>query len=181
MKTILILLKTFIYKNLINIHTGTVLTKIKSTFYISLVTSPFAFLIEKIMEWFSINFVYVLFVMGAILVDHLLGSYIHAFVKRDFSMKENIKGFVVKCFLVIAVGYLVEGFKHILGGGNFITDYFSVISRLMVFVYPAGSALMNCSIITKGTFPPTSWISKITRFNKDMSLEPFKNSNKKNG
>lgn len=181
MKTILMLLKAFLYKNLINIHTGTVLTKIKSTFYISLLSSPFAFLVEMIMEWFSINFVYVLFVMGAIIVDHLLGSYIHAFVKRDFSMKENIKGFVLKCLLVIAVGYLIEGFKHILGGGNFLTDYFSVISRLMVFVYPAGSALMNCSIITNGKFPPTSWIKKITRFNKDMNLEHFTKSKKENG
>ncbi|TSE05261.1 hypothetical protein [Aquimarina algiphila] len=176
MNTILFIIKKFIYKNLLSIHSGTVLAKVKSTFYLSLITSPFGFLGEKIMEWFSINFVYVLFVMGAIIVDHILGSYIHAFVKRDFSMKENIKGFVLKCLLVIAVGYLIEGFKHILGGGNFITDYFSVISRLMVFVYPAGSALMNCSIITNGKFPPTSWISKITKFNKDMNLDAFKNA-----
>lgn len=164
----------WIYKNLLIMHFGSVYSKIKSTFYLSLIISPIAFFLEKVMEWLSLNYEYVGFVVAAILIDHLIGSWVHAVHNRDFTIKKNIQGLFTKCALVLLVGILVEGFHHIVGVDNFLTDYFSVISRLMVFIYPAGSALMNCAIITKGKFPPVSWMVKLNRFNKEMTLESFK-------
>ncbi len=164
----------FIYLNLLFIHKGSLASKAKATLYLSLSASPFAVLIEKFTAWYNINYGYVVFVLIAIMFDHFLGTWVHAFIKRDFSMKKNIQGLLIKCSMVLMVGVLVEGFKHILGSENFITDYFNLVSRLMVFIYPAGSALMNCAIITNGTFPPTSWMGKITKFNSNMDLKYFK-------
>ncbi|QLE02873.1 hypothetical protein HX109_15340 [Galbibacter sp. BG1] len=171
------MLLKFLYHNLLIIHQGSIIGKVKATLYISLIGSPLAFIVDKITHWYSLNFGYVSFVIIAILFDHFLGTWVHAWIKRDFSMKKNIQGLFIKSAMILFVGVLVEGFKHILGKDNILTDYFSMISRLMVFVYPAGSALMNCAIITNGAFPPTSWIKKITRFNKDMRLEHFKEKN----
>jgi len=59
-----------------------------------------------------------------------------------------------------------------------VTDYFSILSRLMVLIYPAGSALMNFSLITKGNFPPTAWMDKIKEFNTKMKMDGFKDTKK---
>ena len=76
------------------------------------------------------------------------------------------------------VGVLVEGSSRLMGDHKFLLDYFSLISRLMVFIYPAGSALITISLITKGTFPPTAWIKKITQFNKTLDLKELNGDNK---
>ncbi len=160
-------------KNLILIHKGSIWAKLQATFLLSVASSPFVFAIEKLTDWYTTNFAYLSFVAVAIILDHILGSWVHAFVKKDFSLKKNIYGLFAKAFLIVAVGILIEGFKHILGGENFIADYFNLLCRLMVFIYPAGSALMNCSLITKGRFPPTSFMERLTRFNKDMDINVF--------
>lgn len=178
MSQILIPMLNFFLKNLVVIHKGSIASKIKSTFLISFSLSPFPFLVEKLTNWYMANYGYVAFVLIAILFDHFLGSWVHAFIKRDFEMKKNIQGLFIKCAMVLVVGILGEGFQHILGTANFLTDYFNLMTRLMVFVYPAGSSLMNCAIITNGRFPPTSWISKITHFNSDMDLNYFKTNQK---
>lgn len=95
-------------------------------------------------------------------------------------MKKNIQGFLVKVSLVLLVAILLEGISHILGKNNFITQYFKIISQLMVFIYPAGSALINSSIITEGTFPPIGFLEKIKRFNKEMDISQFKKKNSNN-
>src|SRR5690606_25349140 len=109
-----------------------------STSKLALASSPFAYLIGFVTDWFSLNSGYVIFVFIAIIIDHIIGTWLHAFVKRDFSMKKNITGFFTKTFLAIAVGILAEGVTYILGSGMFVGDYFNTLSRLMVFIYPAG-------------------------------------------
>ena len=163
----------FILENLLIIHTGTPLARIKSSLLLSVFASPFAMLGDMVIDWLAFNIVYVQFVFGAIIFDHFLGSYIHAFIKKDFSILENIKGLMIKCVLVVTVGYLNEGFLHTVGKEGVLGIYLGVILKLMVFVYPAGSAWMNSSIITNGKFPPTSWINKINLFNKNLDIKDF--------
>ena len=148
--------------------------KLKSVAYLTLIASPFAFIIEGIGEWFNINIAFIGFVFGAVIIDHLVGTYVHAKIKKDFSMKKNIQGFFMKAFLIVGVYFLGRGIVHILGEENVVAIYFRMIMRLMVFIYPAGSALVNISIITKGKFPPIGFMEKITRFNKNMDLNEFK-------
>lgn len=161
-------------QKLVLIHKGTVLMKLKATTLLSLVGSPFVFLGESIINWFHLNIEFVLFVFGAIIIDHLAGSYVHAYIKKDFSIKQNIKGFFIKTTLVILVFFLGRGIVSILGNDNTVALYFKIIMRLMVFIYPAGSALVNISIITNGKFPPIGFMKKLTKFNENMDLSEFK-------
>lgn len=173
----------FLRDNLYLIHSGDFEQRILSTSKLALASSPFAYISGLLTDWFSLNSGYVIFVFIAIIIDHLVGTWVHAFINRDFSMKKNIVGFFTKTFLAIAVGILAEGVTYILGSGMFVGDYFNTISRLMVFIYPAGSALMNVSVITKGVFPPTSWMEKISNFTHKSDLGEFqgpkKNDNEK--
>ena len=145
----------------------------KAVLKLSLFGSPVAWIIEKINGWYFENYGYVLFVMVAIFFDHVLGTWVHGWIKRDFSFKKNVYGLFTKISLSVFVGIMIEGMTHIMGKENFITDYFSLVCRLMVFVYPAGSALWNCAIITKGVFPPVSFLKKVKGFNESLDLKQF--------
>lgn len=165
----------FLRDNLCLIHNGDFEQRIFSTSKLALASSPIAYLMGFITDWFSLNSGYVIFVFIAIIIDHLVGTWVHAFIKRDFSMKKNIVGFFTKTFLAIAVGIIAEGISYIMGEGMFVTDYFNTLSRLMVFIYPAGSALMNVSVITKGAFPPTAWMERVKNLSQGDGLKKEKN------
>lgn len=162
------LLKFIIY-NIFAIHYGGTITKVKATLTLAITVSPIPFILERVTAWYFDNYVYVSFIFVAVFFDHLVGSFVHAFIKRDFSWKRNIKGFLTKTSMVVVVGVLLEGIVHILGS-NFLTDYFSVLSKLMIFIYPAGSALANVAIITDGKFPPTAWMDRLKKFNKNLKI-----------
>lgn len=159
--------------NLAIIHKGTAFLKLKSTFIISLLTYPSIIILESIGKWFDINYIYVYFVFGAVAIDHILGTYVHAWIKRDFSIKQNIKGFLIKTTLIIFVDFLGNGVVHILGDNNLMSEYFKTMMRLMVFVYPAGSAVMNASIISNGDFPFVGFLKKIKRFKQNLNVDEF--------
>lgn len=165
---------SFIIKNLVLMHKGTVVLKIKSTFVLALISTPFAFMTEGVLDWFKLNVEFISFVFGAVILDHLIGSYVHAYIKRDFTLKKNVQGFFMKTALIVAVFFLGRGMVSILGDDNLVAAYFRTIMRLMVFLYPAGSALVNCSIITKGKFPPLGFMNKISQFNSNLDLNEFK-------
>jgi hypothetical protein len=161
-------------------HKGTAALKLKSAFILAVISSPFAILTEGVLNWFKVNAGFILFVFGAVIIDHLVGSYVHAYIKRDFTLKKNIQGFFMKTALIVAVFFLGRGIVHILGDDDIVAVYFRTIMRLMVFLYPAGSALVNISIITKGKFPPIGMMKKISQFNTNLDLSEFKEKKNNN-
>jgi len=170
---------SFALKQLVLMHKGSIMVKFKSTLVLSIMTAAPVGLFETLSNWLIDNSAYIGFVLFAIVVDHILGSAVHLWVKRDFSFKKNIIGIFVKLGLVFTVGVLFEGFQYIYPEDNVITDYLSLITRLMVFLYPAGSAFMNCAILTKGKFPPIGWINKISKFNQNLNVSEFKTDGEK--
>lgn len=175
-----------ILKHLVIIHKGSMIAKFKSVFLLSFFSS-FPYLMNVVLEitfgmkeifseWITDNGGYLFFVLVAVGIDHFLGSWVHAFIKKDFTIKKNVFGLLSKIFLVISAGVLFEGFQYIYTEDNFITEYLTLITRLMVFLYPTGSALMNCAIITNGKFPPVALLRKLTRFNETLDLNEFKNN-----
>ncbi|WP_281991400.1 hypothetical protein [Aquimarina aggregata] len=170
----------FLTKHLLIIHKGTLIAKVKSLLSLSLSLSPFAYGIEKITNWTLENEAYVVFVLGAIVVDHILGSAKHLFVQRDFSLKENLIGLIKKVGLVITVGFLFEGVNYIVQGESFVKNYTIIVLRLAVFLYPAGSAFWNSYIITNGKFPPVGFIDAIKKFNVNLDLRSLKEPSKPN-
>jgi hypothetical protein len=173
------MIKEFLIDQGMFIQSGEILVKGKSNLIIAASISPLAFILEQISNWSITNGAYILFVFAAIMLDHILGTLIHLFVKRDFTIKKNVVGLVMKLGLVIAVGLLFEGINHIVVGENFIKDYLTIVLRLLVFMYPAGSAFMNSSIITNGKFPPSGFLSKLTKFQENINISEFKDVGKK--
>ena len=172
------MLKQFLMNQCILIQSGETIVKMKSTFLIAASISPLAFIVEQISDWSITNSTYILFVFAAIILDHILGTLIHLFIKRDFTIKKNVIGLVVKVGLVIAVGFLFEGINYITVGENFIKDYLTIVLRLLVFMYPAGSAFVNSSTITNGKFPPSGFMSKLTKFQENINIGEFKDVGK---
>ncbi len=164
----------FLTNQLIFIHAGGALAKIKSLFILTIFASPCTYIVESLTNWTVENATYVTFVFFAIIIDHLLGSFIHAFKLRDFSIVKNIVGLLIKVGLVVAVGFCFEGIQHIIQGDNVVKDYIIIVLRLLVFLYPAGSALANSSIATNGKFPPKGFLIKLDKFKESLNVGDIK-------
>lgn len=171
MKSIIL---NFVFNNIVIIHKGTLIAKIKSTLLLSVAASIPVSIFDALVHWTINNQVYIQFVFGAIIFDHLLGTIIHAFMKRDFHWKTNITGFLIKVGMVVIVGYLFEGVAYIIKEESFVKDYLNIMLRLIVFLYPASSAFANCSIITKGKFPPMSILKRFAKFQENLSIKDLK-------
>ena len=57
---------------------------------------------------------------------------------------------------------------------KYLDVYFKVMVKLMVLLYPLGSALVNLSKVTNGAFPPSGLLKKIKNFEKTGDLESLK-------
>lgn len=131
-------------------------------------------LMDLLFGWYIDNRVFLTLVFIAVAIDHLVGTYVHIAIKRDFSSKKNLKGLLVKGFSVCAGYVLFEMIHQIMKDVNFVAIYFKVILQLTVLLYPAFSALKNISIINGGKFPPEIWFKKFEGFNKDLDINHFK-------
>ena len=131
-------------------------------------------LMDSLFGWYIDNRVFLTLVFIAVAIDHLVGTYVHIAIKKDFSSKKNLKGLLVKGFSVCAGYVLFEMIHQIMKDVNFVAIYFKVILQLTVLLYPAFSALKNISIINGGKFPPEIWFRKFEGFNKDLDINHFK-------
>ena len=154
--------------------------KLKASLKLSVLVSPLLFFVEAFTTWGVANIYYITFVLGAIIIDHLLGTWKHLYIDKDFTIKKNIKGLFAKIIIVILGAYLFEGINHIVEKDTFIKDYLLIVMRLMVFLYPGGSALGNMSIFTKGKFPPKAWIKRLDKFQENLDVEDLTNKKKEN-
>lgn len=148
----------------------------KKLLFISLCLSPVAWLVDTFAQWQVNNSTYLGFVLGAIAIDHLLGSLYHAFWLRDFCIKKNLGGLFTKMVIVVSVGYLFEGLDALTPEATILKDYTVTVLRLMVFLYPAMSAFGNSYEMTGRKFPPYDIMEKLRKFteNATINLNPKK-------
>lgn len=141
----------------------------KKLLFLALAISPLTWVLEKLGEWHLDNATYVSFVIGAIAVDHILGSIYHAFFARDWSIKKNIKGLLIKLLIVVSIGYLFEGLDGLMVS-SVVKEYTIMVLRLMVFLYPASSAFHNSYTMTGQKFPPMAFMEKLKRFSENATI-----------
>lgn len=154
-------------------YSGTAIDKIWLTFELSMVLGVFASLLKFVQNFIVDEAEFMALVGIAIIIDHVIGSFMWLMLKK-WSTKKNIIGLFIKVGLCVCAFLLFEGLNHILGEENFLATYFKVVTNLTLFLYPAGSALINMSVITNGTFPPIGWIQKIKSFNEELNIDKFK-------
>lgn len=133
-------------------------------------------LIKEMMDWYFGNLSYITIVGFAIIIDHGLGTIKHISIK-DFCIKKNLIGLMTKIGLVVACGILFEGLNIIIEKESFVKDYLTIVTRLIVFLYPAGSAFGNSAFISNGKFPPQSWLNKLKSFQKNLDPKEFNEKN----
>jgi len=161
----------FLLKNALVLHSGLLFSKVRAALNIAATLSLPAYLTAKLTEWTISNQAYIAGVLTCIAVDHLVGSAYHAFKVRDFTFKQNVSGLITKLSLCAGAAALFEVIQHVLEGVSFVYDYLKITTRLMIILYPAGSAFLNMSALTNGVFPPLGWLKKIEAFNKNLDLK----------
>ena len=171
-------LLTFTLKHLLLLHSSSLVLKIKSVIALSLPFSIVTWFFTKISQWTISNGEFIAGVFTCIAIDHIIGSAYHAFKLKDFTIKKNLIGLITKLTFCAGAAILFEIIQHTVKETTFIYDYLKSLTRLMVILYPAGSAFMNMSALTNGVFPPIGWIQKIKTFNQDLDLDKIKDNKK---
>lgn len=163
------MIKQFIIKNLLAIHSSGVGGKMWSSFQLAMVPAVGLTISERITGWYLESYVFI-FILGlAIIADLVAGVWKHMKF-NTFSPKKMIIGFSQKIGLVILVYFLTEAFIQIIADAELDSIYFKVATKIMIFIYPAGNALVNVGIITNGKFPPLAFLKKFEKFNKTLNI-----------
>lgn len=152
---------------------GNFIDSIVPTVKLSIVLTPLWFVWQKILDWSLNNQDYMLLVVTAIFVDWALGS-VKYLVNKNFDLGENAKGLITKLGLAVAGGFLFEGVNYLSGDTTFISESLKIVTRLVVFLYPALSAWKNIHILSGGKFPPKIWIDRSNLFYKTMNPKHLK-------
>ncbi|MFC7347318.1 hypothetical protein ACFQO9_11375 [Chryseobacterium zhengzhouense] len=173
MKTLIKIFRFFL-KNLNAIHSGIGFEKLVAAFKIAAIPALFVSIIEGLSKWYIVNQWFMIFVFYAIIIDHILGTIVHAFVNRDFTLKKNGIGLLKKISFCILGYSLFVMIPEILKGVPFLPEYLTMLIQFIVFIWPAGSAMGNMSILTGGKFPPIGWMRKLDRFSENLDITEFK-------
>lgn len=167
-------MKEFISNNLLTLHSGTAVNKIGAAFKLAAVPAVGISISERFTGWYIESFVFITMLGFALIADLIVGIWKHM-RNGSFSPKKMLTGFCQKMGLVILVYFLTEAFIQIISDADLDSIYFKVASKIMIFIYPAGNALVNIGIITEGKFPPLAFLKKFEKFNKTLDIRDLKN------
>ena len=171
------LIKFFLLQ-FMNIADGDLSTKLSGAFKISLSLSPFFFVWDKIVKWGIPNQDYILIVLMAILLDWFFGIIKHL-QKRTFSLKKNATGLILKITLTVGAGMLFEGMNSIVkNSADIVVLSLTIVTRVIVFLYPAVSAWQNIYVVSGERFPPKAWMDRLNKFNENLNIKEFTDENK---
>lgn len=117
----------------------------------------------------------------AIIIDWVIGVMKYWKI-NEFSFKNMLIGLMIKVAVAYGGMLMFLAFQSLDPG--IASEWFGLIAKFTVLLYPAGSAFSNMYIITGGKFPPVGFMKKLKSFNDSLSpsdVVPVKeNSNGKN-
>lgn len=163
------MIKQFIIKNLLSIHSSGIGSKMWSSFQLAVVPAVGMTISERLTGWYLESYIFIFMLGVAIIADLVAGVWKHMKF-NTFSPKNMIIGFCQKVGLIILVYFLTEAFIQIIADAELDSIYFKVATKIMIFIYPAGNALVNIGIITNGKFPPLAFLKKFEKFNKTLDI-----------
>lgn len=172
MKSIIV----FFVKNLVNATRQDYLVSLFATAKISIFLTPFLALYDKLFKWGFDNQDYIWIVLGAILTDWFFGTIKHIFFTKTetgaptFSIKLNLFGLFIKIGLVVGGGFLFEGLSHLTREATFVETSLQIITRVIVFMYPAISAWENIYVVSGEKFPPKKWMERIGFYKESSKI-----------
>ena len=168
----------FFLLQFMNIADGDLTTKLSGALKVSLIISPFIFVWDKIVKWGIPNQDYILIVLMAILLDWFFGIWKHL-EKRTFSFKKNATGLIIKIALTVGAGMLFEGMNSIVkDSADIVVLSITIVTRIIVFLYPAVSAWQNIYFVSGERFPPKAWMDRLNKFNENLNIKELTENNK---
>ena len=167
MKTLI----TFSVKQLVKATQANYAVSLFATVKLSFLISPFVFLYDKLFNWGFDNQDYIWIVLGAILIDWLFGAIKHIFFTHTFTFKKNAFGLFLKIGLVVGGGFLFEGLSHLTKEATIIETSLKIVTRVIVFMYPAISAWENIYIVSGEKFPPKKWMEKLGIYKETSNVK----------
>lgn len=172
-------MKQFIITNLLLIHSGNYHEKFLAIFKLALVPAAGISVMEKLSTWYIHNHFFIILLIGGLLGDLVMGIWKHL-KKRTFSFKKLITGFIEKAGIIVVAYFLCESLIQIISDAELGTIYFKFVSKIMLFIFPAGNAFVNMGIVTDGKFPPLGFLKRFEKFNNDLDPTAFKFDNPNN-
>lgn len=167
----------FFLLQFMHVADGDLSTKFIGAFRISLAVTPFLFIWDKIVKWGIPNQDYILIVLMAILLDWFFGIIKHL-QKRTFSFKKNASGLILKIALTVGAGMLFEGLNSIVkDSADIVVLSLTIVTRVIVFLYPAVSAWQNIYVVSGERFPPKAWMDRINKFNENLNVKELTDEN----
>ncbi|MGH1520526.1 hypothetical protein [Chryseobacterium sp. JK1] len=163
----------FIVNNLLSIHSGSVVSKVSATFKLAVVPAVGISISERFTGWYIDAQFFIILLTGGLLGDLIIGIIKHLKL-NSFSFKKMLLGFTLKMAIITIAYFFTEAILQIISEGEMDSIYFKVISKLAIFLFPAGNAAINMGIITNGKFPPLGFLMKFEKFNKTLDVNIFK-------
>ena len=87
------------------------ISKFLITFVVALASAVPVSLIDLLFGWYIDNIIFLTLVFLAVALDHVFGTYVHLFIKKDWNPKKNVSGLLIKGFSVCA-GYVLLEMIH---------------------------------------------------------------------
>lgn len=131
--------------------------------------APIAFVLDLANWWFKENSQFGSFMCIALVVNMLVGAYMHkqsgTFTFKLFLFKN------IEIALVICTTYIMLEMIRYTAGNNLAGEVFRVLIQVMTLLYPVSKVLKNLFIITKGKYPPEFIMRKLYNFEKNGDLD----------
>ena len=102
----------------------------------------------------------------ALLIDLVIGI-IKYWKLSQFSFREMVTGLIIKVAVAYGGMLIFLSFQSLDPG--IAADWFGLLAKFTVLVYPAGSAFANMYVITAGRFPPIAFMKKLKDFDQISS------------
>lgn len=140
------------------------------TFFLSILTlGPVVFVMDGLHKWFSDYQGFTIGVLLFIMLNMLLGSYVH-YRKGDFEWILLLRK-TNKMVLVLLVSYFTLEVLISIVGTNIVVDSFRIAIQVSTLLYPASKILKNIFIISEGEHPPKWVMQKIYNFQENGDLQ----------
>ena len=143
-----------------------------------LILTPIAFLLESLKLWFFDNFEFINGTILIILINMLLGAYMH-FKKKDFRWETFLKKtvlIIVATILVYVVLTIITSFS----GDTIIAHTFKMVIQVSTLLYPGSKIIKNIHILTDGEHPPQFIMTRLYNFEKNGDLNALLKGNEEN-
>lgn len=128
--------------------------------------APLAKLFEPLRAIINDESVYFALLTLAILIDLVVGVMKHVKL-HAFSFRELVIGLIIK--VVVAYGGLILFLSFAMLEDGWASDWFTLVAKFTVLLYPAGSAISSMYCLTDGSFPPISFMRRLKAFDEVLA------------